>query len=497
MFPTEVDLAGRPIDAGWGELRSRNEPLTELKQLKGQSETTPELSPNDEFADYEVFVWVLLGGKGGPPQQFGSYVRQAYRDGLAMQSARGFNPYKFGLVSGSDSHDASVPYRQQNFHGVHGSYDDTPQKRLSPEKHLNLDNRMISPAGLSAVWAEENTREAIFDAMKRKETYSTSGVRIQLRFFGGWGFDGDALGQRDWLKTGYARGVPMGGDLPPAKAGAPSFLVWASKDPDSANLDRIQIVKGWSRNGQSFERIYDVAWSGQRKPDPASGEVPPVGSTVDIAQATYTNKIGAVDLKTVWTDPEFDPSLDAFYYARVLEIPTPRWTTLQAKELGVVPPEGYALTIQERAWSSPIWFTPSAEASKKAVPGVTVADLVRRRGVALDDDELKQLVFGKTLVVRNTVTGQRFELLYGEDGRRLVTSIDGKTPPLDEIGNPLHGDVLGAAAPYLIQDGRIRTTISGSDFEVTVYQVGERYYGARSNELGFANYELERVEESE
>jgi hypothetical protein len=184
-------------------------------------------------------------------------------------------------------------------------------------------------------------------------------VRIRLRFFGGWELPGDVLSQKDWVRTGYADGVPMGADLPPAKARAPSFAVWAAKDPTSANLDRVQIVKGWSKNGQSFERIYDVAWSGERKPDPVTRKLPPVGNTVDITQATYTNTIGAVELTTVWADPDFDPSLDAFYYARVLEIPTPRWTAYDAKRFGVQPLPGTPMVLQERAYTSPIWYTPT------------------------------------------------------------------------------------------------------------------------------------------
>jgi hypothetical protein len=493
MFPTEVDMGGRPIDEAWAGLRRRNEPLVELKQPKGQSETTPELSPEDDFADYEVFVWQLMGAKGAPTP-YGSYVRQAYRDGVAMQGARGFNPYKFGLASGSDSHNATAPYRQDNYRGIHGSFDDTPEKRLSAEKHLNLDNRAISPAGLSAVWAEQNTREAIFDAMQRKETYSTSGVRIKLRFFGGFGFAPDTLSQANWVESSYANGVAMGSDLPPAKGQAPSFLVWATKDPTSANLDRIQVVKGWSRNGQSFERIYDVAWSGDRKPDPATGRVPPVGNSVDLTKATYTDSIGTAELKAVWTDPDFAPSLDAFYYARVLEIPTPRWTTIQASELGVVPPKGYALTIQERAWSSPIWFTPAPETRAAAAPGLTALAIEQQGGVKLDEAQLRELVVGRTLEVHNTVTGQRFHVAYGEDGRRLISEIDGAAPPIGQIGNPLHGDVLGAAAPYTVEDDRVRTTIAGTAFDVAVYRLGKRYFGARSNELGFANYEVVRVE---
>jgi hypothetical protein len=488
MFPAEVDDKGRPIDQAWAESRLRNEPLVEMKQVKGQSETTPELSPNDEFANYEVFVWQLLGSEG-PPRLYGSYVRQAYRDGIALQQARGFNPYKFGLVSGSDSHVGAVPYRQDNFFGVHGTADDTPEKRVGGNTILGLNSLWVSPAGLSAVWAEENTREAIFAGMQRKETYSTSGVRMVARFFGGWDLDPALLKQKDWVKTAYAKGVPMGGDLPPPRSKAPTFAVSAVKDPDSANLDRIQIIKGWSRNGQSFEKVHDVVWSGDRKPDVVTGQVPPVGNTVDLNKGTYKNTIGASELKAVWTDPDFDPSLDAFYYARVLEIPTPRWSTIQAAQLGRTPPHGagFGPTIQERAWSSPIWYTPSDEARRAAAPGVKVADLKQKGATALSDEQLKDLIVGKTLKVRNTVTGQRLEIFYGTDGRRLVSPAAGQPPDVSLIGELLHG----AVAQYEIRDGRLVTEVGGTPFEATVYKVGDRYLASRSNELGYANYEVE------
>ncbi|MCB1965139.1 MAG: DUF3604 domain-containing protein, partial [Candidatus Accumulibacter sp.] len=466
---------------------------TEMKQVKGQSETTPGLSPNDEFANYEVFVWHLLGKKGPPPQEYGSYIRQAYKDGVAMEQARGFNPYKPGVVGGSDSHVSVVPYRQKNFFGVHGTVDDTIEKRINGATVLGLNSLWVTPAGLSAVWAEENTRDALFDAMKRKETYSTSGVRIPLRFFGGWGLDAGMLKQKEWVKTAYAKGVPMGADLPAPAGKAPSFVVSATKDPDSANLDRVQIVKGWSINGQSFEKIYDVAWAGPRKPDPATGRVPAIGSTVDLGKGTYTNSIGAVELKTVWTDPAFDPGLDAFYYVRVLEIPTPRWSSMQAVKLGRVPPSGSGFTavIQERAWSSPIWYTPSAQARKTAKPGLTVADLSKQGAVVLGDQQLRELVVGKTVKVRNTVTGQNFEILHGTTGRRLITAVDGKAADLREAGEMMHGGDLD----YEIRDGRLRTDINGSEFDVAVYKLGDRYLAARSNEFGFANYEVEPLNE--
>jgi hypothetical protein len=488
MFPTEMDHEGKPIDASWAQARLRNEPLTEVKQVKGQSETTPGLSPNDEFADYEVFVWQLLGAKG-TPREYGSYVRQAYKDGVALAQARGFDPYRFGLVGGSDSHVTAVPYRQENFFGVHGTVDDTPEKRIDGAAVLGLNAHWVTPAGLSAVWAEENTREAIFAGMKRKETYGTSGVRVSLRFFGGWDYPAGLLEKRDWVGSAYARGVPMGGELPTPGAEAPTFAVWASKDPDSAHLDRIQIVKGWSQNGQSFEKIYDVAWAGKRTPDPTTGKLPPVGSTVDLTTATYTNTIGSVQLKTVWTDPDFDPALDAFYYVRVLEIPTPRWSTIQAVRLGRIPPSGagFSPIIQERAWSSPIWYTPSAEARKGVAQGLTVAGLEKQGAVALTDAQLHELIVGKTVHVRNTVTGQHFEILYGSKGRRLVTAVDGKPADPAQVAELMHRD----SVEYEIRDGRLVTRIAGVPFEVTVYKLGDRYRAARSNEVGDANYEVE------
>ena len=488
MFPAEVDSFGHPVDKSWAAARLRNEPLTELKQVKGQSETTPGLSPNDEFAGYEVFVWHVLGSKDkGPPSEHGSYVRQAYKDGLALQQARAFNPFKFGVVSGSDSHDATVPYRQDNFHGVHGTVDDTIEKRVNGATVLGLNALWVSPAGLSAVWAEENTRPAIFAGMKRKETYSTSGVRIKLRFFGGWEYDAKMIEQKDWLKSAYARGVPMGADLPAPKAKAPSFVVWAIRDPDSANLDRVQIVKGWARNGQSFEQVYDVTWAGARKPDAETGKVPAIGSTVNLSTATYANSIGAGELRTVWTDPDFDPTVDAFYYARALEIPTPRWSTIQAVKLGRVPPSGagFSPIIQERAWSSPIWYTPSAAARKAARPGLTVAALQKQGAAALSDAQMKQLLSGRTVHVHNTVTGQRFEVLFGETGRRLVTSVDGKPVDPTTAAELMHGEDT-----YSIKNARLTMDMAGTPFDVAVYKLGNKYFAARSNEFGYANFEV-------
>jgi hypothetical protein len=300
---------------------------------------------------------------------------------------------------------------------------------------------------------------------------------------------------KNWVRTAYANGVPMGGDLSADQASkAPTFVVWAVKDPDDGNLDRIQIIKGWTKSGQIFEKVYDVAWSGDRRPDAATGKVPAVGSTVDISKATYTNTIGAAELKTVWTDPDFDPALHAFYYARVLQIPTPRWSTYDAATLKVAPPKEVASTVQERVWTTPIWFTPKPEVSKAAERGMTVAQLKSAGATSLSDPELKALAVGKTLKVRNTVTGQQFEVLYGGDGQRVITSVDGKQADPGEVLSMMHGGQSGVSAKYEIKDGRIVTTLGGSPFDVAVYKTGDKYVAARSNEFGFANSEVEAVQ---
>jgi len=490
MFPTDVDEKGRPIDAAWAESRDRNERLTEIKQIKGASETHPTLSPSDEFANFEILTYLLGDPAGRFPQVPGSYIRQALKDGLSMMEARGYNPYKPGFVGGSDSHNTGVPYRQDNFYGGHGLNDGDMKQRMSGYVFAGLDVRLENPAGLTGIWAEENTRASLFDAMQRKETFATSGPHIQVRFFGG--ADSAAVAnQPDWIKAAYAGGVPMGGDLPPlGEAKAPSFIVWAVKDPTSGNLDRIQIVKGWTKHGQSFEKVFDVAWAGNRTPDQFTGVVPPIGSTVNISEASYTNTIGGVELKGVWTDPEFDPSLDAFYYARTLEIPTPRWTTIQAKELGIAPPDNVAATIQERAWTSPIWYTPTQELRTAAAKGTTVADLKTQGAVALDNAALTDMIVGKSSWVRNNVTGDVFSITWTTSGQRLISNINGTIPKPSEIGDVLHGGLTGAGTAYAIKDGAIVTTLGNVPYEATVYKLGDKYFAARSNEFGYANYEV-------
>jgi hypothetical protein len=506
MFPLEVDSKGRPIDAAWAQQRINNEPLTEIKQAKGQSETHPDLSPNDEFANFEIMRYLIgIENSTSLAKLNGSYIREAYQNGLAMHQARGYNPYKMGVVGASDSHNTAVPYSQSNFFGDHGLTDATPQQRLAGTVESGMNILQTGTSGLGGVWAEENTRESIFAAMQRKEVFGTSGVRIRVRLFGGWEYKEDALKQKDWQVAAYKGGVPMGGDLPELKGKAPSFIVQAVKDPDDANLDRIQIIKGWTRDGQIFEKIYDVAWSGDRLFDRGGpvrtalvrrGELklPAVGNTVDVKNASYTNTIGAAELKTVWTDPDFDPSLHAFYYARVLQIPTPRWSTYDAKKLGVTPPPEVAATIQERAWTSPIWYTPTQQARSAGKLGVTVADLKLNGAVALDDAQLKQLVAGKTLKIRNTVTGQIFEAIYSTTGQRVITSVDGKPPKTGELLTAMHTGGQGGPS-YEIRDGKVITIVDATPFEVTVYQTGDKYIAARNVEFGYANYEVEQVKD--
>jgi hypothetical protein len=492
MYPTDVDSLGRPIDAAWAASRDRNERLVEIKQIKGQSETHPLLSPSDEFANYEInsYLLGLPAESGRIPHIVGSYARQALKDGIAMQDNRGYNPYKLGMAGGSDSHNTGSPYRQNNFYGGHGGADGTAQIRMAGHDFGGIDVRLMNPGGLTGVWAEENTRASIWDAMYRKETFGVSGPHIKVRFFGAWNYAPEMIGQKDWIKDAYANGVPMGGDLPPMKSKAPTFMVWALKDPTSGNLDRIQIIKGWTKSGQSFEKIFDVAWSGNRKPDKWTSKVPPIQSTVNIDNATYSNTVGSVELKKVWSDPEFDPGLHAFYYARVLEIPTPRWTTIQAHQLGIAPPDVVAATVQERAWTSPIWYTPSAEARQAVPRGMKVAELTQKGAQVLDDAQLKDLLVGKSVWVRNNVTGAEFKVRYNTNGQSITLHVGANLIQPSETGLVAQRAYEGTTQPYSIENGKLVTTLSQTPFEVTVYKTGDTYYGARSNEFGYANYQI-------
>ena len=360
MFSPNTFLGG-PMDARDAARQNLNEPLMEIFQTKGQSDTHPLMSPNDEFAEFEMFENMINVGQ--PSQVKYGYMRQGLVEGMIHEEKLGTNPFKYGIVAGSDSHAAYTPNEEFNFHGTHGLLDDTPEKRMNPNKNASGDvAARVGSAGITAVWAEENTREGLFDAMKSKETYGTSGPLIRLRFFGSWSYPKDLVNKDDFVKQAYAGGVPMGRDLP-AKAGkAPTFAVWALKDPESGNLDRIQIIKAFvNKWGRPDEKIYDVVWSDeQTRSIDASGKLTPVGNTVNIEKATYSNDtIGANQLRAVWTDPDFNPAQRALYYVRVLEIPTPRWSTYDAAKLGIAPLENVPATLQERAWSSPIWYTPA------------------------------------------------------------------------------------------------------------------------------------------
>ncbi|GAB5453703.1 MAG: DUF3604 domain-containing protein [Halioglobus sp.] len=355
-----VMFDGQKMNADYARKRVRNEPLSEIFQVKGSSETYPELSPEDLFAGFEIYDTQLAQSQDYSRPR-GSYARDALRTGLEMSHSEGFNPYRFGVIGSSDGHNASSPVEENNYHGKLPILDGSAGLRMGsatfwPEERM-AGGTQWSAAGLAAVWAKENTREALFDAMRRRETYATSGPRIALRFFGGWNYPATMLQAKDWIAIAEAKGVPMGGQLPARAADAPGFAIAAIRDPDSGNLDRIQVIKGWVDSaGNSHEKIFDVSWSGDRELA-ADGTLPAIGNTVDVGSASYSNTIGADQLSVVWTDPEFDPAFEAFYYARVIEIPTPRWTTFDAKALGIAAPE--PSSIQERAVSSAIWYQPS------------------------------------------------------------------------------------------------------------------------------------------
>jgi hypothetical protein len=353
---------GGPMTRDYAELKARNEKLVEITQIKGTSETHPDLSPNDEFAGFEI-VEHYIGQKRGDVN--GSYARQALARGFNIAERTGVNPYRLGFVGSSDYHSATSATEENNDTGALGD-SDLPSKENAPHilndtnAVLRQPTAVLSASGITGVWAEQNTREAIFAALQRREVYATSGTRIQVRMFGGWNYPANLLKRSAWLGEAYKSGVPMGGDLARAPAGArsPRFLVQALKDPDGANLDRIQIIKVWRKDGQDHEQVYDVVWSGNRKADARTGKLPAVGNTVDATKATYQNSIGAAQLSGEWVDPAFDPKLAAAYYARVIEIPTPRWTTYLAVRNNIALTKARDAWLQERAWTSPIFYSP-------------------------------------------------------------------------------------------------------------------------------------------
>jgi hypothetical protein len=359
--------AGEKMTKAYAESRIRWEPIIEVTQIKGDGEAHPLLSTEDEFADYEN--WDVTNLAGSAPKEDWmlqyEYGRSALRLGLKLGEELGANPYKFGLSGASDAHTALATTREENYFGKYQHTEPSPNrhdKQVIPaeDPSLVIMTSQEVASGLTAVWARENTREAVFDAMTRKEVYATTGTRIRVRLFAGWDFQADDLQAADFAAVGYGRGVPMGGELKRASGGkAPSFLIRTLRDPDGANLDRVQVIKGWlDSKGETHERIYDVAVSDDRKIGSDGRCREPVGTTVDVEKATYTNAIGDPVLGAHWVDPDFDPKQDAFYYVRVLEIPTPRWTTYDAAFYGIERPDNVPATLQDRAYTSPIWYTP-------------------------------------------------------------------------------------------------------------------------------------------
>jgi hypothetical protein len=366
MYQT-VTTSGDPIDALYAEVRLRNEPISEVMQIKGQSETHPVLSLDDEWADFEV-ADMILGRPADFSEPRGSYVRQALKDGLLLEAMQGFNPYRIGMIGSSDGHNASSPVEEANYTGKLGVLDGTPEARLhsvalpASGDFEGVDNMPLrwGAAGLAGVWAESNTREALFDAMRARETFATSGPRIRVRLFGGFGFEpGDLEG--DIAEPGYARGVPMGGELEAGlDAGAPTFLVRALKDPNEAPLERLQIIKGWIEDGEAREAVFDVACADGADPNSGTHRCSLASRLPDLTDCSIEPGDGRAQLSAHWRDPGYRPGQRAFYYARVLQIPTCRWSTYDALRLGVPRPEPVPASIQERAVTSPIWLEPKA-----------------------------------------------------------------------------------------------------------------------------------------
>jgi len=365
MFPMDAQYTGRKIDEFYVEQRAKWERMYEVTQIKGDGEAHPFLSPDDEFADY--YNWdagnLDLTEAKTDDMLAGEYAREALKNGMVLEAKLGTNPYKFGMAGATDSHTSLMTTEEDNFFGKHSGYEPSAERLHHP--FIKTENGEIFAwqmlaSGLTAVWAKDNTRASLFDAMDRKEVYATTGPRMAVRLFGGFDFTENDLRRRDVAAIGYAKGVPMGGDLTTDPDGrAPSFLVAALRDPIGANLDRVQVIKGWvDADGNTHEKVYDVAWSGDRVAG-SDGKVPAVGNTVDVVSATWTNTIGAPELVTVWSDPDFDPAERAFYYVRVLEIPTPPWYVYDGVKFGADLPEGAPTAQQERAYTTPIWYTPA------------------------------------------------------------------------------------------------------------------------------------------
>ena len=371
MFDNET-MTGKKLNRDYAERRMRWEPLYEVTQMKGDSETHPWLSPNDEFADYGTWDKGSFGPEPKTQDMLPrEYAREAFKRGLQYEERLGVNPFKFGLIGSTDSHTSLATTEENNYFGKAPMGEPSSKPDRFEEKitgflqepggpDITIRHLRTLASGLAAVWATDNTREALWDALKRKEVYATTGTRMTVRVFAGWDFEESEVQRPDFARIGYERGVPMGGDLKSAPAGkSPAFVVRALRDVDGANLDRVQVVKGWmDRKGKLHERVYDVMCSDGRAINGEHRCERPVGNTVDVAKATYTNSIGDPLMMVYWEDPDFDPQQRAVYYVRVLEIPTPRWSTYDAAFFGVALPEDVEPTHQERAYTSPIWYTP-------------------------------------------------------------------------------------------------------------------------------------------
>lgn len=357
---------GSPMDADYAAKRIRWEPMHEMTQIKGDEETHPMLSPDDEFADFESWdVSNLAGSAPKTPEMLRyEYARSALKVGLEIERDIGVNPFKFGFYGTTDTHTALPTTREDNYFGKYQHTEPSANRHSidvipADDPALRIITAQESAAGLTAVWARENTRKEVYGAITRKEAYATTGPRMRVRVFGGWNFTEEDLAASDFVSNGYQNGVPMGGELMNTPEGAaPSFLIRALRDPDGANLDRVQIIKGWiDDSGETFERIYDVAVSDGREIGEDGRAREPVGSTVNIENATYSNSIGAAALEAYWQDPDFNPADDAFYYVRVIEIPKPRWTTIDAAFYGIPLPDVVPAEVQDRAYTSPIWYS--------------------------------------------------------------------------------------------------------------------------------------------
>ncbi|NEP12829.1 MAG: DUF3604 domain-containing protein [Symploca sp. SIO2C1] len=495
---------GEDIDPAWAELRAKYEPLVEIIQTKGGSETTPRYAPDDEFADFELFP----EGEGN----LGSYgyLREALKNGLRHEASLGTNPFKYGIIAATDNHNGSPGDTEEfDFIGSHGFSDNTPALRLTNIPPGWEPFPYFTPGGLTGVWAEKNNRESIFDALQRKEAFGTSGTRTKVRFFGGWDFPENLDEQPDAIDTAYLTGVPMGGDLigediinaPTDKA--PKFLVMAMRDPQEkgVDLDRIQVVKGWTKQGLTYEKIYDVVWAGDRQKDPETGELPPIENTVnvdvEVGKVTFDPNSGKDELMTVWEDPDFDPTARSFYYLRALEIPAPRYSAYDYVRASVTDEDratfdefGVPLSIQERAWSSPIWYTPSQEQLEQGeADALTVSDPSL---VPLTEAETLKLFASNRVKITNLNTGEVVDNIYGpldidQTGRWLPIGSTEAQYVATHIGEKLLN-----APKYAITGNQLSFNIEdGSEFVAELFDRNGQILAARDDEVGYVNYQVD------